>query len=259
MLSKAFDEYERKARLYPALIVLSPIILNIYLVVPEMRKLSSTFVSILISLGLLELLAHVSRSRGKSKEKILFKHWGGIPTSRLLRHSDSTIDPLTKARYYNFLIKSIKDYKIPTLDEEAVNICSADSVYESGVRWLREKTRDKKVYPFVFKENVAYGFCRNLWALKSISIFLLIASIISNIIIFSIRQGANILLYTYEFWIANAISLLLLLIWVFIINKLFVKNAAEAYARALLAVCDNITEPTKKSTKKRNVKNDIST
>lgn len=199
MISKIFDEYEREARLYPALIVLSPIILDIYLIVPEIRKLSSTFVSLVISLGVLELLAYVSRSRGKSKEKMLFEQWGGVPTSRFLRHSDGTIDPLTKTRYHNYLMESIKNYKIPSPNDEAVNIASADSIYESGIRWLREKTRDKKSYPLIFKENVGYGFSRNLWALKNVSILLLLVSMILNATVFYLKQGNNLLSYTYEF------------------------------------------------------------
>jgi len=258
MLSKIFDEYERKARLYPALIVISPIILDIYLIVPEIRNLSSTFASVLASLGLLELLAYVSRSGGKSKEKMLFNHWGGIPTSRFLRNSDTTIDPLTKKRYHNFLMKSIRDYKIPSLEDEVVNLASADSIYESGIRWLREKTRDKKAYPLVFKENVGYGFSRNLWALKNMSILLLIVSILLNVTVFYIKQGKISLSYTYEFWIANAISFILLLIWIFFINKSFVKNAAEAYARALLATCDDISGSINETPKKRASKNDNS-
>lgn len=61
------------------------------------------------------------------------------------------------------------------------------------------------------------------------------------------RQGNNLLSYSYEFLVANAISFTLLLIWIFLINKSFVKNEAEAYARALLAVCDEICESNQKT------------
>lgn len=261
MINKIFDEYERRARLYPALIVLSPVILNVYLIVPEIRSLSKTIISLCISLGLLELLTFVSRTRGKSKEKMLFEQWGGVPTSKLLRHSDNTIDPLTKTRYHNYLMEAIKNYKVPSPGDEADSITFADSVYESGIRWLREKTRDKKAYPLVFKENVGYGFSRNLWALKNVSILLLLVSIVLNFIVFHIKQGNQIFSYTYEFWATNAISVGLLFTWMFFINKSFVRSAAESYARALLAVCDNTSElmskPQRRTKKKIDTANDV--
>lgn len=246
MKNEILDPYERNARLYPALIVLFPLVLDVYLIIPEIRNIANTLVTLVISLGILQLLANIARSRGKSKENMLFEEWGGVPTSRLLRHSDDTIDPFTKSRYHNYLMESIKNYKIPSPEDELVNIKTADRIYESGVRWLREKTRDKNTFPLVFKENVGYGFSRNLWALKNVSIWLLFSSLILNTFMFYIKHGINILSYTYEYWIANAISFALMIVWIFFINKAFVRSSAEAYARALLAVCDDVDENLKK-------------
>lgn len=238
MLGKVFDKYDTNARLYPALIVLVPVILDVYLFVPETREIFRMSITIAVSLGLLKLLATIARNIGKNKQNILYKQWGGIPTSRFLRHSDNTIDPLTKARYHRYLTCSINGFKPPSLYEELADMEAADRIYESAVRWLREKTRDTKRYPLVFKENVSYGFSRNLWSLKNIGIPILLVSMILRCIFFYMRQGSNLLSLPYSYFIANIISFVLLLIWIFFVNKQFVKNAAEAYARALLAVCD---------------------
>lgn len=236
MVKVFLNEYERRARLYPALIVLAPIIIFLYFIVPQVRE--NTFISIIIALGLIDLLAVVSRYIGKRKEKALFTLWGGPPTTRFLRHSDDNIDPVTKKRYHEFLSESLPHSKIPTAKKELENPKFADIVYESSVRWLREKTRDIKCYPLVFRENTTYGFCRNLWALKEISISLLSATSLLNSYLAYIKYRLDIFKINYDFWLISLICLVLLLLWLFVIRKPFVQKAADGYARALLAVCE---------------------
>ena len=82
-----------------------------------------------------------------------------------MTHGDRNIDRLTKVRYHAFLSDRIDGWSAPSQVDEAQDPVTAELVYDSAVRWLREMTRDRKRYGLVFKENVSYGFRRNLYGL----------------------------------------------------------------------------------------------
>jgi len=43
---------------------------------------------------------------------------------------------------------------VPSQEIKATAAEAADSYYESAIKWLLEKTRDKKKYSMIFKENM---------------------------------------------------------------------------------------------------------
>lgn len=240
-LAKLFDEYELKARLQPSLIIIFPLVLGFFVWYPEIRELGSAAVSLITTFGILALLSRISRNAGKHKEKGLYEKWGGIPTSYFLRHNDQNLDVMTKKRYHNYLQSSISGLILPNEAEELSDIQSANNAYESAIRWLREKTRDKQKFSLVFKDNVHYGFSRNLWAMKPWGITLSTAVLLSDIVVFYMRNG----FYSFndispEIWIFAVIDLIYLYIWLFLINSKWVRNSAEAYARSLLAACEQV-------------------
>jgi hypothetical protein len=169
IFSAFVDTYERQARLYPALLAGVPIFaaaVGIYGVSVELKEAS---VGILASIGIVYLLSTISRELGKRLEGKLFAQWGGKPTTQLLRHKNTQIDPVTKARYHAFLANKLA-IQFPSVASEATNPADADAIYESGARWLLECTRDRKRFPLLFKELVAYGFRRNSLGLKWIAL-----------------------------------------------------------------------------------------
>jgi hypothetical protein len=62
--------------------------------------------------GLFYLLVNVSRGEGKRIQPSLLKKWGGWPSTIVLRHSDTTIDAYTKARYHAALAKLAPDVSL---------------------------------------------------------------------------------------------------------------------------------------------------
>ncbi len=255
-ISKIFDEYELKARLRPALIIFFPAVFACYFWFPELRKLSSAIISLLTTVGVLTLMAKLSRNFGKAKENLLYEKWGGKPTTSFLRYNNTFLDPATKSRYRLFLEKSVDGLILPNDKEELEDRKNADDLYESAIRWLREKTRDKKQYPLVFKDNISYGFSRNLWAMKPIGIAVSIATFLINIAIAYYKTGNDILNLPYETWIIATISLVMTFIWIFLINSNWVRNEAEAYARSLLATCEKLSKPTRRTKPKKTCKGD---
>jgi hypothetical protein len=116
--------------------------------------------------------------------------------------------------------------------EEVESPREADDRYESAGRWLREYTRDRDRFPLVFKENVAYGFARNLWGLRAYGLTSSVICIAAAGMALWIGRGLGVPIA------AIALGLVLVLVFSQWVTAHWVREAGEAYARALLAVCD---------------------
>lgn len=232
------DTYSRQARLFPALIALLVLFVTIAAWVPNLYDFAAGIVGLFIASGVTVLFAHVVRSMGRKIESELYSSWGGKPTTLWLRHKDSHLDAVTKSRYHATLSRLIGRWNAPTEIMETQDPESSDVIYDSAVRWLREKTRDRKHYPLVFKENVSYGFRRNIYGIKPIGITLAIVCTIGNIgaLYYHITySSAEIPMQGIGSFV---LSILFVVGWICIVKRDWVRDAADAYARALLAYCD---------------------
>ena len=157
-----------------------------------------------------------------------------------LSHQDNNLDPMTTARYHSFLSKNVPGWRAPNAVEEHEDFEQVSSLYDSAVRWLRENTRDKRRFKLLFKENVSYGFRRNLYGLKKVGIFVSILCLLLNVVaIYSKFTGDTTGPDVME-WASLVVCVLVLLSWTWVIKKSWVRDAANGYARALLASCDQL-------------------
>ena len=93
-LTKLFDNYNRVARLYPALLALAPILCSAIVVFPSLVANIPRSTAAAFGLPCLAyFLASLARSRGKMIEERLLANWGGWPTTVMLRHRDNRIEP----------------------------------------------------------------------------------------------------------------------------------------------------------------------
>lgn len=229
---KINDVYSFKARILPCMLILSPVLL----LALHHVTFNELYVHYLTSLTIFSattfLLSQIGRDQGKKKENKLFEYWGGKPTNLYICHSDDKLDKFTKKMYHDKLQQLIPDLKIPSINEEQNNPEEAKSVYESCTKILISKTRDINQYPLLFKENISYGFRRNLWGMKSWAISILIICIIFSSIkttsSFSITDSIN-----SADWIILLVLLVALAVWVFYFNRDWVKIPAFAYAERL--------------------------
>lgn len=227
-LSKFTDAYERKARLYPALICLFPMILSTAISFPAVFSTLSSFVALAITIGLAHFLTHLSRDRGKALEQRLFREWGGMPSVSMFRYRDVSISLPAKLKYHEVLSK-ISGIHAPTEFLEAEDPTKADEVYLSWSDYLRGKTRNSKKYPLVFKENVNYGFRRNLFGIKPQCI---LSGAFGFLILFTpalLGNGLNQSMVTVA-----AILLVYSYVLIFVIKGSWVKVVAEAYGKHLI-------------------------
>lgn len=242
LLEKITNTYERKARLYPALLALSPILLMVVGVYGVALELKAAGVGLLASFGVFYLLASITREIGKRKEESLYKAWGGKPTTQLLRHRDSTIDTITKARYHAFLAKHMT-IAFPSQAEEEENPTRADDVYQSATKWLLDRTRDRKTFELLFEENIAFGFRRNCLGIKPFAIVICVVTFVwplflSGVLSMDGLSVEHIRSLSNGIWASLAVSILMLLIWVFFITSKTVRTAAFGYAEFLFRACD---------------------
>lgn len=162
------DPYQQKARVFPGLLTALPLLVPFLWILGPRSPSLTVLLTLVTSCGTIYSLASVARGRGKKLEEKLQARWGGMPTTIILRHRDTFIDEYSKTRY-RAAIKATLGVDLPTQEEEARDPAAADRLYSGVTRHLRELTRGKE-HPLLLKENIAYGFHRNMLAMKPLGV-----------------------------------------------------------------------------------------
>jgi hypothetical protein len=229
------EAYDRQARLYPALLLIAPVVATGVAVFSTKLTVLQSLSATLVSVGGAFLLTQIARDAGKKGEKKLFVKWDGLPSVAIFRHSDTRLDSLTKTRYHKKLAALVKEAKAPTVEQEQADSATADSVYSAWSNYLRVNTRDTKKFALLFKENVSYGYRRNVWGLRPFGIAgSLGCSGVCTVRVYLVYQATGKLDEALAG--AGAFSVILLLLWLFRFTDDWVRVPADAYA-ARLAEC----------------------
>ena len=244
LLTIFFDPYDRKARLQPALLSLLPAFIVFALLIPEFNAVWAVISGIVFYCGSSTLATQFGRDRGKRIEPALYRSWGGKPSVAMLRHSDTRLARSTKDRYRGFLKRSVPGLNLASPDEERTCSAHADDGYESATAWLLAQTRDRGRFGLIFRENVNYGFRRNIWGLKPLAFVIDGASMV---ILAVIAEGAwtGQVTTTLEsvdtfVWVSVVVLATHFIAFTFLIRRDWVRTAADAYAQQLLAACDTL-------------------
>jgi len=238
------DSYNRRARLQPAFIVVLPVGLAILAWSPDGVKRWTVLWTLFVWAGGTALLAQLARDLGKRKEPSLFESWGGKPSTRILRFA-ACENPVLVTRRHESLQKALPDLRVPTQAEEFSDPKHSDDIYDACVRWLLEKTRDKKKFSLVFEENCNYGFRRNLWGMRAWAILVSAISLLFGIAGLAFHPKST----AVPFVSYGAIGCIacLLFFWLFVCGADWVKLPADAFAERLLACAEVIDGPGKQS------------
>ena len=242
ILNSLFDTYDRKARVAPALLCGLPLLVSAALLIPGVGTMWAAVGGLVLYCGGAMLLAQLGRDQGKIKEPRLYERWGGKPSVAMLRHRDGRLDPSTKERYRAFLSQAVPGLALATPEEEQSYPDEAEEGYEAANSWLLARTRDRQHFGLLFRENVNYGFRRNVWALKpwafaleGVALMLLgVAAGGSHMWGFIATMQAG----GVEWWASFFLTVVHALFFALKIRKGWVRLAAEAYAKQLLAACD---------------------
>ena len=227
-MSDWFDRYSFQARIAPALLVLFPVFLLVYIKFPQLYTTMAGLFSLTLTFGILILLTHYVRSRGKALESSLQKKWGGLPTTLFLLNQNGELDRQTHQRYLDYFTAKIPNWR---LNEDQI------SSYASAVHWLLEKTREEERFHLICKENISYGFRRNCLGMKPFGLGMaLICSVLWVVDVCALAPHWSDV--EPQQWAGFGITLLLLACWLFLIRETWVREAADAYAKALLGSID---------------------
>jgi hypothetical protein len=226
------DGYERKARLYPALWLISPVIVTGVALLTAKFNMLQSLAGGVVGCGGAFLLTQLARDAGKKHEASLFAKWGGLPSVTIFRHRDSRLDSITKARYHKKLAALVKEVKAPTPEQEHADPAAADAVYTAWSNYLRVNTRDTKKFALLFQENVAYGCRRNLWGLRALGITVSILSLgVCGVRLYLVHSKNGEIDEVVAG--AAAFAALMLLLWLFRFTGDWVRVPADAYAERL--------------------------
>lgn len=179
------DPYERKARVVPGLLVALPVLVPLLCVYGAKHPVLTGVIGLLGGCGAIYALASVARGRGKKLEEILVAKWGGMPTTITLRHRDKFLDSVSKQRYHTAITTKL-GIAMPTAAEESANPDKADDIYVGATKRLRELTRSNK--ELLLKENIAYGFHRNMLAMKPVGIVSCFLGVLYGLLIAKVLQ-----------------------------------------------------------------------
>ncbi|WP_186151745.1 hypothetical protein [Burkholderia gladioli] len=231
------DPYERKARVIPGLLVALPVVVPLVCVYGAKNPLLTGVIGLLGGCGAIYALASVARGRGKKLEERLVAKWGGMPTTIALRHRDKFLDSVSKHRYHTAIMAKL-GIAMPTAEEELANPDKADDIYVGATKRIRELTRSNK--QLLLKENIAYGFHRNMLAMKSVGIVSCLLGILYGLLIAKVLQVATP--YFFPTHLADPglaagltllISLALLAAWLMYFDQGTVRRMGFVYAERL--------------------------
>ena len=242
LLSTLLDPYNRKARFQPVVLGLLPILVSSVLLIPGFQAVWTDAAWLLICGGGPAFLTQLGRSRGKTLEPVLYRLWGGKPSVAMLRHRDGRLATSTKARYRDFLERTVPELRLASPAHERLFPERADDGYEGATSWLLTQTRDHQKFALLFQENVNYGFRRNIWGLKP---FALTSALLTVAMVLGLKSdvwfsGHDGVLSTVDVadWVAIAVAVAHIFVFTFLIRRDWVRTAADAYALQLLASCD---------------------
>src|SRR5690554_1156424 len=238
-LSKYFEHYAIHARFMPVFVILFPLVLTVLAWYPQAKTILGGAMTLLISFGVMSFLSIYISNLGNDLQDRYFKSWGGAPSTLLLLPSNKELDRYTKQRYFIWLNRKCGGLDFPeTLDAQV----ESEELYEkirSAGNYMREYTRDRKVYSQVYNDNVAYGFARNIVAIKKMGLVLSSISLVSSGLFLYFFTKID-LHYTINYMgvIALFSSAICLLILAVVLNEKFLKRRGYRYARTLFETCD---------------------
>ncbi len=227
LFSMITDSYSRTARLMPALLVALPVSLTAIAAVPVAASWWGRVSGLIIASGVPVLVTQVVRDRGRRAQEALFESWGGPPTTAFLRWSGPESKRIVARRHE--LLARLTDSRLPDERAETLDPVAADEEYAMATTALRELTRSDQ-FPLVLKENISYGFRRNLFGCRELGIGgALVAAAAVGLLEFT-----NMRLPTSGLGVLLAFDALSCIVWWRIVTADWVRRAAEFYASRLL-------------------------
>ena len=162
-----FNSYEIRARIFPSIIILLPIVVLFFSIIP----LSDTIWKIMIELGIFIVIVYgVSypvRMLGINFQKNIWTKDGAAPSTKIMRWDDPTLGQNLKLSLYGAVSKKYM-ITIPDENEQSSNPNSFDQIIEDIFIRVRADLRKGDKDNLWSSQNAEYGFVRNLIGSRSV-------------------------------------------------------------------------------------------
>jgi hypothetical protein len=227
-----FDEYERKARLFPGLLAGLPVVLLVVALGWDQFPAVSVAAGLATGAGASYLLANLVRYRGRAVEPGLWQSWGGAPTVRFLRTREKADNPRQRESWRE-AVEAATGVSLVSAEEELADPDRADQEIEVAIRRLLPLGHGGTDYNLLHAENTAYGFERNLWALRWVGRLLsglCLVALVGAALLAETRAHAN----PMPLWAGAGLELICLIAWGAAPSSARVRDSAERYATQLL-------------------------
>ena len=218
----------------PTYLTLLPLAVGLQVWLPEEALLERLGAILIAPAPISVLLAQLGRDRGYRLQKRLWTDWGGPPTTQMLRHRRTDGNPVTRRLHHTRIGQLFPDLHMPTPDEEKANPQAADDIYEAATKEVINATRDREMFPLVYKENVNYGLRRNLLGLRPLGLILSIGgAVVCLARLLSSEHPVSALASSIDWILACGSCLALAGLWAWWIRPSWVRIPADAYAERL--------------------------
>ncbi|MGD8781975.1 MAG: hypothetical protein PVH88_23805 [Ignavibacteria bacterium] len=228
MAKISFDRYTIIARIFPAIISSTPILLLLFeLSLDENYKNFIAYITninfygyVSVSLVFLYFFAQLIRYTSKFFENIYFHSKDGYPTTYLLLYKNKKLSHKYKSKLREKIKKDF-DFILMTESEENINFDEAKKELSDITQQILAKNRNNS---FVQKHNVWYGFSRNLLGGIPFTILFSIVNILIAVIYYE----------DFPFMIINVFSAVISSV-ILMFNKVILIQNAEKFAIKLFA------------------------
>lgn len=228
------DRYDRNARLNPALILLLPAFLFVFVWFPAVWTHFGAIAAFVVACGVLYALTRYVRRLGHRVERKLGVRIGRLHTAALLSLLDDRLSPSMKAKCRSY-IETHSGLTLPSIEKEESEPNSAADDRLVAVRWLLEHTRPTAAATLLLDENISYGFARNLLGLKPYGLVLSgIVCLGSAWFLLGTPSGSTTFLLGS---VLSGVSFLALVFWLFLVTEKSVEKASLVYAEKILSLC----------------------
>lgn len=233
MTGSPFDAYSLKARWAPAMLAIVPVLV-LMLSAFDVAALIGTLGPATASLVVGFVANEIVRGRGRRVERALVREWGGLPTTRELR---ATSDPSPERRRRRQQVEKMSNRELPALIEQSEAPAASDRIVDQAVRTVLVVLRhgESAGISLLHKENISYGFRRNLLALRPFGLAVSLTAFIFTLVlnlneVLSWAVGAPII----------AVQLIVTALWVFVAKRAWVLEQAETFSDRFFTVLDAV-------------------
>lgn len=168
LIPNPFDKYERTARVYPALMVGSPVLVAAAMTMPTLPSptITSNAIIIAVLLAFLYTMTHAVRAAGRRIEKQLWNSWGGPPSTRMMLWSDTTMTDQWKENAHAIVLSALS-IELHSKRKEPHNLDDARNLIADAFTQVKTILDLEKPEGKHQVHNIEYGFARNLLGASS--------------------------------------------------------------------------------------------